>query len=281
MSARIRFLCVACKAVMDAPVDRAGNKIHCLKCGQRLQIPSAERALTILAPSLGVDGDADAAPTATTPTSPTGKVATATVAPKSLELASENVPPAGRRFYYIKNGQRFGPILLKHMQELVASDKLRPDDTVWVEGTPQWVPAQEVSELYPKSPVAVVSVAPPVAKLPVVPRTEEDLPATSKPWQEEEVTAPRGISSSRSTPDDEVIRCPYCNSTQFFCGRRVTMTGWVLYACAIVNLVIVSPLLMFVCIGFVTIFLSPILALIGMVYCRALVNTCGRCRRDF
>ncbi len=54
MSAHIRFLCPTCKAVMDAPVERAGNKINCLKCGQRLQIPPAERATTILAPALGL-----------------------------------------------------------------------------------------------------------------------------------------------------------------------------------------------------------------------------------
>jgi hypothetical protein len=54
MSAHIRFLCPTCKAVMEAPVGRAGQKINCLKCGQRLQIPPEERAKTILAPSLGI-----------------------------------------------------------------------------------------------------------------------------------------------------------------------------------------------------------------------------------
>jgi len=57
MSARIRFLCPTCKAVMDAPVAQAGSKTNCLKCGQRLQVPPPERAKTVLAPSLGVDND--------------------------------------------------------------------------------------------------------------------------------------------------------------------------------------------------------------------------------
>ena len=57
MSAQIRFFCPTCKAVMNAPVEKAGKKVNCLKCGQRLQIPPAERAKTILAPSLGVDDD--------------------------------------------------------------------------------------------------------------------------------------------------------------------------------------------------------------------------------
>jgi len=56
--------------------------------------------------------------------------------------------------------------------------------------------------------------------------------------------------------------------------------GWVLYIAAILN-VFVSGLLMFVLVGFLTIFLSPILAVIGFYACRKFVNTCARCRRDF
>lgn len=54
MSAQIRFLCPTCKSVMEAPIDKAGNKINCLKCGQRLQIPPPEHAKTVLASGLGV-----------------------------------------------------------------------------------------------------------------------------------------------------------------------------------------------------------------------------------
>lgn len=57
MSAQIRFLCPTCKAIMEAPIERAGNKINCLKCGQRMQVPPAERAKTILSPALGIDDD--------------------------------------------------------------------------------------------------------------------------------------------------------------------------------------------------------------------------------
>lgn len=62
MSAQIRFLCPTCKAVMEAPVERAGNKINCLKCGQRMQVPPAERAKTVLSPALGIDDDNVASP---------------------------------------------------------------------------------------------------------------------------------------------------------------------------------------------------------------------------
>src|SRR4051794_8833415 len=35
----IRCQCPNCKAIIEAPPDRAGDKIACFRCGQRLQIP--------------------------------------------------------------------------------------------------------------------------------------------------------------------------------------------------------------------------------------------------
>jgi hypothetical protein len=49
---------------MDAPVENAGQKINCLKCRQRLQIPPAERAKTILADAMGVHDDGEPIPIA-------------------------------------------------------------------------------------------------------------------------------------------------------------------------------------------------------------------------
>ena len=37
--APIRFSCPACRSLMEAPTEKAGQKISCLKCGQRLLIP--------------------------------------------------------------------------------------------------------------------------------------------------------------------------------------------------------------------------------------------------
>jgi hypothetical protein len=71
-----------------------------------------------------------------------------------------------------------------------------------------------------------------------------------------------------------------CGSTQFFGAKKVTTLGWVLYISAIANL-LVSGLLMFFLIGFVTIFLSPVLAIVGFYGCRKHVNTCAKCKRDF
>src|SRR5262245_55486520 len=52
MSSLIRFRCTTCNTVMEAPLERGGDKINCLKCGQRLQIPSPKHAQTVLAADL-------------------------------------------------------------------------------------------------------------------------------------------------------------------------------------------------------------------------------------
>jgi|GEM_PF-2697879 len=80
--------------------------------------------------------------------------------------------------------------------------------------------------------------------------------------------------------NDELVRCPSCGSSQFFGSKKISGLGWTLYISAIANLFI-SGLLMFVFVGFLTIFLSPILAMVGFYGCRKHVNTCAKCKRDF
>lgn len=77
-----------------------------------------------------------------------------------------------------------------------------------------------------------------------------------------------------------LIRCPNCGSTQFFGRRRVTTMGWILYGAAIVNLLL-SAVLMFIFLGFCTIFLTPVLAIIGFHGCRENINVCAACRKEF
>jgi hypothetical protein len=99
--------------------------------------------------------------------------------------------------------------------------------------------------------------------------------------QETELTAASLSMSPVQTADERVlVRCPHCASTQFFGRRRITSMGWVLYGAALVNVLLSIPM-MFIFIGFFTMFLTPILALIGFYGCRAHVNTCARCKRDF
>lgn len=86
--------------------------------------------------------------------------------------------------------------------------------------------------------------------------------------------------SPPALPSDDLIRCPYCGSTQFFGRRKITGLGWFLYISAILNIP-VSIVLMFVFIGWLTIFLTPVMAIIGFYACRRHVNTCARCKKDF
>ncbi|MBI1833027.1 MAG: hypothetical protein HYR84_16425 [Planctomycetes bacterium] len=90
MSAELRFVCPKCRAVMSAPVEKAGEKINCLKCGQRLQIPPAQHAKTILAsafesenePKLGSNPVAPIAPGPPPPSTAVGAESTS-VAPNT------------------------------------------------------------------------------------------------------------------------------------------------------------------------------------------------------
>lgn len=46
----IRFACPRCKSVLESPDHKAGSKVACPKCQQRLLIPTLPRSKTILAP---------------------------------------------------------------------------------------------------------------------------------------------------------------------------------------------------------------------------------------
>jgi hypothetical protein len=90
------------------------------------------------------------------------------------------------------------------------------------------------------------------------------------------------------SPQSNSIQCPSCGSTQFFGREKVTAMRGVLYiSAAIVGLFSIflgalSPLIGPIgLIGFLTLFLVPVLSLIGFYGCREIVNTCSNCKRDF
>lgn len=114
-------------------------------------------------------------------------------------------------------------------------------------------------------------------------RYDPELTSVSQPMSASPQQPPAIPSQAPPTPQqvmDAPVRCPHCSSTQFYGGKKLTGMGWTLIICAIVNL-FVSFLLMFIVIGFLTIFLTPVLMLIGFYGCRRVVNTCARCRREF
>jgi hypothetical protein len=69
---------------------------------------------------------------------------------QGVAAGSAGAPPVPRlvQFYYVQNGQRFGPVALNDLRGLWAAGKLRPEHLVWQEGTKDWVPAASVQSLF-------------------------------------------------------------------------------------------------------------------------------------
>jgi hypothetical protein len=55
---------------------------------------------------------------------------------------------AGVNYYYARGGQQFGPAPFEELRRLAAAGRLAPADSVWREGTPNWVPASTVPGLF-------------------------------------------------------------------------------------------------------------------------------------
>lgn len=205
--------------------------------------------------------------------------------------------------YYVLNGEdKDGPYSVETISELKRSGKLQESDLLWCDGLTEWKPLSELfpsvnpSELNPLpiEPVDAVNatVRPGANNDNIDPEAMPVDVATSTPHLGELHSVSSGSASypmvksgppsttSRPLPMDDVIRCPFCGSTQFFGRRKINSTGMVLYICSIVNLV-VSLLLMFAGIGLCTILLTPILSAIAFFGCQVHVNTCARCKRDF
>ena len=78
-----------------------------------------------------------------------------------------------QQWYWMKNGQKNGPIETAGLKKLARSGQLKPTDMIWCEGLPKWVPATQAKGLFGGlAPGAVTSVparteATPPAKPPV------------------------------------------------------------------------------------------------------------------
>ena len=61
MSSTVRFQCPSCKTLLQASSARAGDKIGCAKCGQRIQVPSPSAvppAVAVVPSAAPAPGDA-------------------------------------------------------------------------------------------------------------------------------------------------------------------------------------------------------------------------------
>lgn len=86
---------------------------------------------------------------------------------------------AAQWHYAKKNGEREGPVSPAKLKQLAAEGWLTPDDLVWKEGLPEWLPAKKVRGLFENALVqalagrvdGVVVRDPPVAAQPPAPST--------------------------------------------------------------------------------------------------------------
>jgi hypothetical protein len=81
-------------------------------------------------------------------------------------------------WYYTRNGQQApGPVSSAQLKQLAAAGQLKPDDLVWKQGLPNWVPANTLKNLFPAAPAPAppppVRSAPTPAVLDVVEVVEE------------------------------------------------------------------------------------------------------------
>jgi hypothetical protein len=62
----------------------------------------------------------------------------------AVPIAPDVQPPlaAARRWWYRKNNAEAGPVEEAALQQMLASAILGPDDMVWTDGMPQWMPAR-------------------------------------------------------------------------------------------------------------------------------------------
>lgn len=66
-----------------------------------------------------------------------------------------------RRWFYVREGRRLGPVETDRLVELVLTGEVSEDALVWHSGLPEWLKAREVEEIRRELPPPVPAVPPP------------------------------------------------------------------------------------------------------------------------
>ncbi|HSD27224.1 MAG TPA: DUF4339 domain-containing protein [Vicinamibacteria bacterium] len=98
--------------------------------------------------------------------------------------------PSGetRRWFYVRDGRRLGPVETARLVDLVLSGEVQEEDLVWHSGLPEWLKAREVEEIRRELPPPVPVAPPP----PLETVTSEDVAA-----------GPDGVSLDEYGPSPE------------------------------------------------------------------------------
>jgi hypothetical protein len=85
-----------------------------------------------------------------------------------VEVEEQPVAESEPQWYYTRGGQQQGPVSMDQLQFFASTGQLLPEEHLWMEGMPDWVPARLVPGVFPDGvpaavdtgSVAVRSVAP-------------------------------------------------------------------------------------------------------------------------
>ena len=66
-----------------------------------------------------------------------------------------------QEWYYLRNGQRQGPVASEKLKELASMGQIQANDQVWKEGMSKWVKAQGIKGLFPAHGTASTQSPPP------------------------------------------------------------------------------------------------------------------------
>ncbi len=73
------------------------------------------------------------------------------------------------QWHYQREGKQFGPLTTTDLKLLASTGRLSPNDLVWREGLPKWLPAAKITGLWIGVNLPAVSETPAIEPAPVVP----------------------------------------------------------------------------------------------------------------
>ena len=65
------------------------------------------------------------------------------------------------KWYWMKDGQKHGPVNTAHLKQLARAGQLQPTDMIWRDGLPDWVTASKTKGLFKVAQAATASGSPP------------------------------------------------------------------------------------------------------------------------
>ena len=129
------------------------------------------------------------------------------------------------QWFHAQDGHQNGPVSAEELRHLVSSGTVGPDDLVWCDGMPEWVPVKTLAQFAPPAPN---QIPPPPARSVAPPP-----PATANPYQPPAspmaARAPFGIRAGGDIDIGEALSLGWQGFSQnFLLGSVLTLLGVVI-----------------------------------------------------